>query len=111
METEFYEIETFANRADFISKANTYQLFFNLERPNTYKEDKTPWQLTQEKKPDLDKRLLMTAAVDLDVLLNTYTSFLTQGGKNLLTDPFILALNSYLAIPNFPYFLTFSTII
>jgi hypothetical protein len=33
METEFYEIETFADRADFISKANTYQLFFNLERP------------------------------------------------------------------------------
>jgi len=88
METEFYEIETFTDRADFISKANTYQLFFNLERPNTYKEHKTPWQLVQEKKPDLDKRLLMTAAVDLDALLNTYTSFLAQGGNNLLTDPF-----------------------
>jgi hypothetical protein len=89
METEFYEIETFADRADFISKANTYQLFFNLERPNTYKEHKTPWQLAQEKKPDLDKRLLMTTAVDLDVLFNTYTSFWGQGGKNLLTDPFL----------------------
>ena len=88
METEFYEIETFADRADFINKANTYQLFFNLERPNTYKEHKTPWQLVQEKKPDLDKRLLMTAVVDLDALLNTYTSFLAQGGNNLLTDPF-----------------------
>ena len=87
METEFYEIETFSDREDFISKANTYQLFFNLERPNTYKEHKTPWQLAQEKKPDLDKRLLMTAAVDLDEMLNTYTSFLTQGGKNVLTDP------------------------
>lgn len=87
METEFYEIETFTDRADFIRKANTYQLFFNLERPNTYKEHKTPWQLAREKKPDLDKRLLMTAAVDLDTLLNTYTSFLTQGGKDLLTNP------------------------
>ena len=87
METEFYELETFSDRADFISKANTYQLFFNLQRPNTYKEHKTPWQLAQEKKPDLDKRLLMTAAVDLDALLNTYTSFLDQGGKNLLTNP------------------------
>ena len=90
METEFYEIETFADRADFISKANTYQLFFNLERPNTYKEHKTPWQLAQEKKPDLNKRLLMTAAVDLDALLNTYTSLLAQGGKNLLTNPFFI---------------------
>ena len=87
METEFYEIETFANRSDFMSKANTYQLFFNLARPNTYKEHKTPWQLAQEKKPGLDKRLLMTAAVDLDALLNVYTSYLAQGGKNVLTNP------------------------
>jgi len=88
METEFYEIETFADREDFMSKADTYQLFFNLERPNTYKERKTPWQLASEKKPDLDKRLLMTPAVDLDALLNAYLTFLAQGGKNLLTDPF-----------------------
>ena len=88
METEFYEIESFTNRADFMRKADTYQLFFNLERPNTYKEHKTPWQLAQEKKPDLDKRLLMTTVIDLDELLNVYTSFLTQGGNNLLTNPF-----------------------
>jgi hypothetical protein len=87
METEFYEIEKFADRADFMCKANTYQLFFNLERPNTYKEHKTPWQLAQEKKPDLDKRLLMTPAVDLDLLLNTYLTSLAQGGKDLLTNP------------------------
>jgi hypothetical protein len=89
METEFYEIEKFTDRADFMAKANTYQLFFNLERPNTYKEHKTPWQLAQEKNPDLDKRLLMTAAVDLDALLNTYTSLLAQGGKDLLTNPYL----------------------
>ena len=87
METEFYEIEKFADRTDFISKANTYQLFFNLERPNTYKEHKTPWQLAQEKKPDLDKRLLMTAAVDLDLLLKNYLASLPQGGNNVLTNP------------------------
>jgi len=95
METEFYEIEKFADRADFMSKADTYQLFFNLERPNTYKERKTPWQLANEKKPDLDKRLLMTPAVDLDALLNTYLTFLDQGGKNLLTDPLFLCSCPY----------------
>lgn len=88
METEFYEIEKFTDRTDFMRKANTYQLFFNLERLNSYKERKTPWQLAKEKKLDLDKRLLMTPAVALDALLNTYTSFLTQGGKDLLTNPF-----------------------
>jgi len=87
METEFYELETFTDRADFMSKASTYQLFFNLKRPNTYKEHKTPWQLAKEKEPDLDKRLLMTPAVDLDTLLNAYTSFLARGGKDLLTNP------------------------
>jgi len=90
METEFYEIETFTDRADFMSKANTYQLFFNLERPNTYKEHKTPWQLAQEKKPDLDKRLLMIPPVDLDALLVEYLNTLAQGGKNVLTNPFTI---------------------
>ena len=87
METEFYEIETFYGRADFMSKASTYQLFFNLERPNTYKENKSPWQLIQEKKPDLDKQLLMIPPVDLDRMLNIYTDSLAQGGNNVLTDP------------------------
>ncbi len=88
METEFYELETFCDRADFMSKANTYQLFFNLERPNTYKEDKTPWQLAVEKRIDINKRLFMIPPVDLDHLLNMHTSFLTQGGNNVLTDPY-----------------------
>ena len=88
METEFYEIEEFSCREDFMVKASTYQLFFNLERPNTYKEHKTPWQLTKEKKPDIDKRLLMIPPVDLDRMLNIYTDSLAQGGNNVLTDPF-----------------------
>ncbi|MCK5081707.1 MAG: helix-turn-helix domain containing protein, partial [Candidatus Omnitrophica bacterium] len=86
METEFYEIELFENRKDFLNKATTYQLFFNLHRPNSYKEHKTPLQLVQEKKPDLDQRLLMIPPVDLDKLLNWKIS-LIQGGKDLLTVP------------------------
>lgn len=88
MELEFYEIEQFKNRQDFIRKATTYQLFFNLHRPNSYKEHKTPWQLAHEKKPDLDKRLLMIPAIDLDKLLNWKTKLL-QGGNNLLTVPLL----------------------
>jgi len=49
MELEFYEIESFTNRLNFMQKAACYQLFFNLHRPNSYKEHKTPWQLAQEK--------------------------------------------------------------
>ncbi|MCK5180451.1 MAG: helix-turn-helix domain containing protein [Candidatus Omnitrophica bacterium] len=94
METEFYEIELFENRKDFLNKATTYQLFFNLHRPNSYKEHKTPLQLVQEKKPDLDQRLLMIPPVDLDKLLNWKIS-LIQGGKDLLTVPLLFVENIY----------------
>ena len=87
MELEFYEIEDFKNRNDFMAKATTYQLFFNLHRPNSYKEYKTPWQLAQEKKPDLDKHLLMIPPVDLDRLLGWKISKIQPGGKDQLTVP------------------------
>jgi len=86
MEMEFYEIEQFESREDFMNKATTYQMFFNLIRPNSYKEHKSPLQLVQEKKPDLDQRLLMIPPVDLDKLLSWKAS-LIQGGNDLLTVP------------------------
>ena len=87
MELEFYEIETFKNRQDFMNKANSYQLFFNLKRPNPYKEHKTPWQLAHEKNPLLDKRLLMIPAVDLDKLVSMKNQI--KGGNDVLTLPFL----------------------
>lgn len=87
VELEFYEIERFYDRTDFMNKAGAYQLFFNLNRPNSYKENKTPWQLAHEKREDLDKRLLMIPPVDLDVLLNWKTNFFSKGGNNHLTVP------------------------
>jgi transposase len=87
MEMEFYEIEDFKDRSDFMAKATAYQLFFNLNRPNSYKERKTPWQLAQEKKPNLDKHLLMIPPVDLDRLFRWKTSIPRKGGKDQLTAP------------------------
>ncbi len=87
MELEFYEIESFTSRLDFMQKAACYQLFFNLHRPNSYKEHKTPWQLAQEKNPDLDKRLLMIPPVDLDQLLSWKINSLPKGGNDHLTVP------------------------
>ena len=70
-----------------MAKATVYQHFFNLHRPNSYKENKTPWQLVQEKKPDLDKHLLMIPPVDLDRLFRWKTSIIQAGGKDQLTVP------------------------
>lgn len=87
IETEFYEIEKFTDRINFMEKANTYQLFFNLERPNTYKENKSPWQLAQEKRPDITKEALMLPPVDLDVLLNKELDCSALGGYDVYSAP------------------------
>jgi len=71
IEREFFEIETFTDRKDFFDKAWTWQLFFNLERPNTYKENKSPWQLALEKLPNIKKTVAMIPVADLDALLYT----------------------------------------
>ena len=63
-------MERFKDRCDFMEKAYTYQLFFNLERPNTYKENRSPWQLAKEKRPDIPKEALMLPPIDLDELLD-----------------------------------------
>ncbi len=88
IEAEFYEIESFADRTDFMEKANTHQLFFNLVRPNTYKENKSPWQLAQEKRPDIPKEALMLPPVDLDALLNKKLAYLGLGGYDVSSSPY-----------------------
>jgi hypothetical protein len=88
IEVEFYEIETFADRDDFMQKAYAYQLFFNLERPNTYKEHKSPWQLAREKRPDIPKEALMLPPVDLDALLYKKLATLTQRGYDVSSAPY-----------------------
>jgi hypothetical protein len=87
IETEFYEIEEFTDRNDFMEKAYTYQLFFNIERPNTYKEHKSPWQLAQEKLPNISKDVLLLPPVDLDALLDKKLEKLTQGGYDVSSTP------------------------
>ena len=87
MEMEFYEIEQFKDRPDFFNKAASYQMFFNLHRPNSYKEHKTPWQLAQAKNPNLDKRLLMIPPVDLDKLFGWQAALYNKRENNQLTVP------------------------
>ena len=78
IEQEFYELETFKNRQDFFQKAFTYLAFFNLERPNSYKENKSPWQLAKEKNPDIKKEALILPPIDLDHVLSKLTRGVTM---------------------------------
>jgi hypothetical protein len=86
IEMEFYEIERFYSRKNFMDKAYSYQLYFNMERTNSYKEDKTPWQLAKEKCPDLDTRIVMIPPVDLCKLMKN-NLFLHTGGHDVPSIP------------------------
>ena len=55
IEDEFYECEKFDNQEDFFAKSYAYLLFFNYERENTNKDNKSPYQLLKEKQPQLDE--------------------------------------------------------
>lgn len=87
IEMEFYEIEKFYSRHNFMDKAYSYQLYFNLQRPNSYKENKTPWQLVKEKQPDLNIRIAMIPPVDLCKLLKNNLFFIS-GGHDVYSVPF-----------------------
>jgi len=87
IELEFYEIETFKDRKDFMQKVLTYQIFFNFQRPNSYKENKTPWQLAKEKRPDLPEEVLLLPPVDLDALLNKKVAISPLRGYDVYSAP------------------------
>jgi transposase len=88
VEMEFYELESFTSRDDFLRKARTYQMAFNLLRPNSYKEGKTPWQLAKEKKPDLPIDLAMIPPVFIEHLMDKTPSLMLQGGHDVPSTPY-----------------------
>ncbi len=87
VEMEFYELEVFSSRLDFLRKAHTYQLFFNLLRPNSYKEGKTPWQLAKHKMPNLHISVAMIPPVFIEDLMEIMPSIILQGGHDVPSTP------------------------
>jgi transposase len=70
IEDEFFDLETFQNRADFLAKVSLYQLYFNLARPNSHKRGLTPWQIIQQLAPRLPLHLCLLPPVLLDYRLD-----------------------------------------
>jgi transposase len=77
IEDEFFDLESFRNRADFMAKASLYQLYFNLARPNSHKENRTPWEIIHQLHPRLPLDTCLLPPVFLDYRLNS------QGGYDL----------------------------
>ena len=69
-EDEFFDLESFSSRGDFLAKAHTYQLYFNLARPNSHKENQTPWQIIERLTPRSPLELCLLPPVFLDYYLN-----------------------------------------
>jgi hypothetical protein len=67
-ETEFFDLESFTSPRDFWEKITTYQHYWNLGRPNSYKADRTPLHILQQANPRLPPEILLLAPANLDTL-------------------------------------------
>jgi transposase len=70
VEDEFFDLESFTGRGDFLAKAFTYQLYFNLVRPNSHKQHLSPWQIIENLEPRSPLQLCLLPPVFLDYYLN-----------------------------------------
>lgn len=77
IEDEFFDLESFSSRSEFLGKASLYQLYFNLARPNSHKGGLSPWQILRQLDPRLPLDLCLLPPVLLDYRLNS------QGGYDL----------------------------
>ncbi len=66
IENEFYMVESFSSRADFLAKASAYILWYNVARNNISKNNKTPWQIISER----NKYVLPSISTLLPVFLD-----------------------------------------
>ncbi|HEV2233039.1 MAG TPA: anthranilate phosphoribosyltransferase [Terriglobia bacterium] len=71
IEDEFFVLESFRHHADFMAKAALYQLYFNLARPNSHKEYRTPWEIFHQLHPQLPLDTCLLPPLFLDYRLNT----------------------------------------
>jgi hypothetical protein len=56
------------SRGDFLAKTHTYQLYFNLVRPNAHIENLRPWQIIERLAPRSPLELCLLPPVFLDYL-------------------------------------------
>lgn len=68
IEREFFDLESFTSRENFLHKAQVYQSFYNFARPNFSKGGKPPLQILIEDSPETSPAVLNFPVYDLDVL-------------------------------------------
>ena len=71
IEEEFFMCETFDSEEDFLAKSYAYQLFFNYERRNSWREDRTPVEILRMKMPEVDDQILNLSPIRLERVLSS----------------------------------------
>ena len=66
IEDEFYQVESFQGRSDFLIKAATYNLWFNVQRQNSYQGDRSPWDILHARDPTLPPKIVAYPTLFLD---------------------------------------------
>ena len=74
IQDEFYDIENFEGIKDFHQRAASYQANYNLLRPNSNKDGKSPWQIIKELQPNIDPAVAKLPALMLDWLGPDYAT-------------------------------------
>ena len=78
VEDEFYAIEPISSRQDLLHKMYTFLIDFNFIRKNSYKDNKTPFQLAAEKQPDFKHDLMNLPPIHLEAHFELYDQFLAK---------------------------------
>lgn len=102
IEEELFDIEEINDAFDLRCKAWSYMIYFNLIRPNSYKDYKTPLKIIAEEKEVVDPELLTLPPIILDDNFHIY--FNTINNEALLKEP---CSTSYLGghhVPRLPIF-------
>ena len=87
IEDEFYEVEQFSSRRDFLEKARAYNLWFNVARRNSGKEDQTPWEIIHEREPKVSPAICALLPVFLDELFMKKLDSKLLWGYDLIPHP------------------------
>jgi len=88
IEEEFYDVEEFESKRILLSKALTYQMYFNLIRPNSYRQMKSPLKIAEEELGPIDPYMLVMQPIVLDDHFDLYEQTLkmdrvAQGGHHV----------------------------
>ena len=89
IEDEFYEVEQFSSRTNFLAKAATYLFWFNVARKNSYKENQTPWEIIHAREPRISPRINTLAPFFLDTLFMRKLDSKLKWGYDLVPYPYI----------------------